>query len=55
MFLFISVIFKKDLFIYFKERASKQGKGQREKENPEADLPLIVEPNTGLDLTILRS
>ena len=39
-----------------RERARKEGEGRREREREsQADSPLNMEPDTGLDLTTLRS
>jgi len=44
------LFFFKDLFIYLNERQSEWGEQrERERENPQAESPLRVEPDTGLD------
>jgi len=47
----------KDLFIYFRERKRTRAGGgaEGERENPQADSRLIVEPHTGLNPRTLRS
>jgi len=51
----IKFIFFKDLFIYFRERECEQeGQMERERES-QGDSLLSAEPDTGLELPILRS
>ena len=48
-------MFFKDIYIYFREKAQKQGRGtEGERENPQADSLLSTGPNEGLGLRTLR-
>jgi len=47
--------FFKEIYLFILERERKSLGGGAEGENPQADSPLSVEHNAGLDLTTLKS